>query len=144
MAWLWFKFPDGMSEISVELHNYRAEVVDPVDSLGCFRAPDHYTALILDGSGIRLMPAPPKGAPTNDPEPPDGVEDPNAILLGGQINSLKLQVAGLEANLVELGHAYETQKGHLLEANAKLSQFAEADPALAQELGMKVDPVKKK
>lgn len=65
---MWFKFPPGTDQISIEQQIFSVEHKDK-DGVGYFRAPDHFAPMILDLSGYTRV-AQPEGAP-EDLEPID-------------------------------------------------------------------------
>lgn len=84
---MWFRFPEGIDNISVEQQNFQSEYEDK-DRVKYFRAPDHFAPVILDLQGFTRMATPPEGAPPDLPK-----EDPEASRalgnLASQVDALK-------------------------------------------------------
>jgi hypothetical protein len=131
---MWFKLPPGVGGISVAQQEFNPEFSD--DEGSYFRAPDHFAALILDGTGISALNKPPPGAPADLPKA-NSPEANNVLQLTGHIESLKLDKISLETSVTILKTENQDLKNELNEAQAMLSQFAEDNPKLATELGYK-------
>src|SRR6266566_109552 len=130
---MWFKFPPGMSGISVAQQEFNTEFTDE-EGKNYFRAPDHFASLILDGTRIAAIQVPPPGAPEDLPKV-SSPEANNIIQLTGQMEALKLDKNGLESTVAALKAQILDLTKKLNEVEAMLSQFAEDNPKLAEELG---------
>jgi hypothetical protein len=118
---MWFRFPEGTKEISVQLQNFFPEAKD-VDGRDCFRAPDHFAPLILDLQGFG------EGKPLGDLEDlpkADPNRDQAIAQLAGQVEGLKLENEALRAALTELKVERDDWKLRSLNFEAEISQLKE-------------------
>lgn len=74
---MWFRMPDGVSGVSVDLQNFETEVKD-AKGLGYFRAPDYLAAKILDLPGFVAF-EPPEGLTELEDIPAHNSPHSNAI-----------------------------------------------------------------
>jgi hypothetical protein len=88
---MWFRFPDGTDQVSVEQQIFREEHKDEGGSY--FRAPDHFAATILGLGGFSRVEQP-KGAPEDLPK-----EDPQATRA---IDELSTVNTALQQELIQL------------------------------------------
>jgi hypothetical protein len=89
---MWFRFPEGTREISVQLQNFFPEAKDE-DGRDCFRAPDHFAPIILDLPGFG------QGKPIGNPKdlPKDDlIKDTALSQLAGQVEGLKVENEALK------------------------------------------------
>lgn len=100
---MWFKFPSGTTEISVERQNFIVEATDS-EGNGYFRAPNHFASTILSLKGF---------APAEQPEGGPKDLDPNDVLRNGAISDLGKQVVALTQELSDA-------KSGLISLNAEL------------------------
>lgn len=98
---MWFRFPDGVDQISVEQQLFRAEATGE-DGSRLFRAPDHFAPIILELGGFSKAAQPPDGPPDLIPENPVSslalerlAEQVEALLEENQ--RLRYQVSDLQA-----------------------------------------------
>src|SRR6266446_1434113 len=84
---MWFRFPEGVTEINCQQQSFVTEITD-TNGRGYFRAPNHFSSIILGIKGFRVA-EPPAGAPEDLPLP-----DP---LRDGAIEDLARKNAALEA-----------------------------------------------
>ncbi len=137
---MWFRFPDGVTEISVEQHNYSTEVQTEVEGevRRYFRAPDHFAPQILG-----LTPCTHETPPGDHADlPPTQLSSANAQL-AGQIEVLKNENSALQADLSRVVAEFQDQRGKLLEAEARLKN-AEADLEEAQAKIVELEGSRKK
>lgn len=88
---MWFRFPDGVDQVSVEQQIFGVEHED--DGGKYFRAPDHFAPIIL-GLGNFSRVEQPKGAPDDLPK-----EDPKAAKV---MDELSLANSALQQELLQL------------------------------------------
>lgn len=86
---MWFQFPEGCSEVSVEQQNFLCEFTDAAGR-GYFRAPDHFAAQLFVVPGFAAV-DPPEGAP-EDTTATDTLRDDAIRQLAGQITTLQRTV----------------------------------------------------
>lgn len=98
---MWFKFPQDTTEICVEQQNFYPEIVDPLDNRQCFRAPAHFSGLILMNRGFEKMFAPPPDAP-EDVQAVDPVKDKTINELNNKIRQLDIELSNTRADLAEV------------------------------------------
>lgn len=95
---MWFKFPEGCSNISVEQQSFSIEVVDG-DGRGYFRAPAHFAARILGTNmGFAADVIPPDGAPEDLPRA-DPLRDGAISELTGTNEALRMELGGMRSDL---------------------------------------------
>jgi len=95
---VWFRFPPGTREISVQQQNFFPEAKDE-NGHDCFRAPDHFASLILDLPGFG------EGKPIGNPEDlpkVDPLRDGAIAQLAGQVEGLKVENESLKATIAEI------------------------------------------
>lgn len=90
---MWFKFPDGVDQISVEQQVFIPEHEDKKSGGRFFRAPDHFAATILGQPGFERVQQP-EGAPEDFPK-----EDPRSAKV---VDELSLANQALQQELVML------------------------------------------
>jgi len=86
---MWFRLPKGTSGVSVEMQEFKVEVVD-VEGLGYFRAPDYLAPKIIDIPGFAVaLP------PETDLEdfPPGRAASPNDSAIADLANQLQATTA---------------------------------------------------
>ena|SRR5580765_627778 len=93
---MWFRFPQGTKEVSVQLQNFFPEAKDE-DGHDCFRAPDHFAPLILDLPGFGK--GKPIGTNLEDLPKHDLKRDTAIAQLSGQVEGLKVENESLKAAL---------------------------------------------
>ena len=84
---MWFRYPVGMTGISVAQNEYGVEATD-ADGRAYFRAPDHLANVILDLPGFNVVSEPPPGAPPDLPKA-DLERDTAIERLAKQVDALK-------------------------------------------------------
>lgn len=98
---MWFKFPEGVTEISVQQQNFYPEIVDPKDGKQCFRAPAHFSGLILGLKGFSRT-EPPEGAPDDLLPMVDPGRDATINELRHKVFELETQLSNAKADLAEM------------------------------------------
>jgi len=94
---MWFKFPAGCDRISIERQEFAVEVKDE-DGEGYFRAPDHFSARILELKGFSVATTLPEGSPADLPKP-DPLRDNAITALTNTVEALKLEAQNLRTDL---------------------------------------------
>lgn len=97
---MWFRFPEGATNISVQGQEFSAEVIDE-GGFGHFRAPDHFAPLILDLKGFEARGAPP-GTDLPDLPQADPERDTAIVRLQAQVMSLTMERDTLKNRNMEL------------------------------------------
>lgn len=85
---MWFKLPDGATEVSVALQNFKVEVKTELGNF--FRAPEHFAAHLLAIPGFKVQE--PEGTDIADLPQADPARDDALATLAAQVEALKLQV----------------------------------------------------
>lgn len=132
---MWFKFPEGVDNISVQQQNFRSEAQDK-EGGDYFRAPDHFAPIILELPGFSRVMTPPEGAPADLPK-----EDSETSLalgsLASQVDALKQDNQNLReenANLIRERDALVIQVA-TLEVEVKESETKEKEPMTGAIVG---------
>jgi len=89
---MWFRFPEGIDQISVEQQQFHPEHKDKDGNL-YFRAPDHFAPTILNLQGFSRVEQP-EGAPDDLPH-----EDPQAKTA---LDNMASEVSALQDEVVRL------------------------------------------
>lgn len=117
---IWFRFPPGVTQISVQQMAFNAEHSD--DAGAYFRVPDHFAANILAlGMGFTQV-ARPQGAPEDPVAEPN--ESAEAIQsLGAQISELQTKLD--EANRLKVAAESDRERlaDELFNANTKIAEL---------------------
>lgn len=93
---MWFRFPDGVEQISANLQNFKTEVTQ--EGKAFFRAPDHFAPLILDLPGFAAERPQGKDIPDDLPTSMPGSE--NALdTLTQQLSAAKESEAAVRETL---------------------------------------------
>ncbi len=95
----WFRFPLGVTEISVQNQNFRTEARD-AEGRSYFRAPEHFTPLIVDLPGFYRTEAP-EGAPEDLAPTLNGAVGGEVSALSGQLEVKDIEISHLKASLAE-------------------------------------------
>ena len=90
---MWFKFPEGVTEISVQQMNFHSEFEDE-SGAQYFRAPDHFAHYILALPKFISVESMPEGAPS-DLNPTDTLRDTTIGRLTAELSASKLEVEQL-------------------------------------------------
>jgi hypothetical protein len=94
---MWFRFPKGCERISIERQEFATEIHDE-NGFGYFRAPDHFSARILEINGFSLAGKLPEGAPADLPKS-DPLRDNAITALTNTIEALKIETQSLRTDL---------------------------------------------
>lgn len=120
---MWFNFPPGTSEISIQQQVFRAEAFDK-EGRGLFRAPEHFGPFIMQLKGFGVAREVPEDAPEDLPQV-DPVRD-NAISdLAASVNVLKSENEHLRASLSEVSMERDNLKVKLHEKTAEAANLQE-------------------
>lgn len=120
---MWFRFPEGVTSISVEQQAFGPEFTDKKTGQNWFRAPDHFAAKILDLQGF-FAGEPPEGAPEDLPKE-DPARDSAFGQMSGQIGNLQLENDNLKASLAEVSAERDDLKLKLYESEQRVTELAE-------------------
>lgn len=128
---MWFRMPRGTSGVSVEMQEFKVEVVD-AEGLGYFRAPDYLAPKIIDlpGFAVALPPdntdledfPPGKGATPNDSAIADLAAQLQATTADRDSVSQRLHAALSQIDL--LGEEINRLRGVNQELQTKLDEKA--------------------
>jgi hypothetical protein len=139
---MWYKFPKGLSGISVERQTFAPEFED-AEGNQYFRAPAHFSNKILGmGMGFTEVPVAPEGAPEDFPDiPPTQNQDLSAAVarasaFENDIQTLRTENSALNAKLGAAMHELEETKLKLHETATKLVNFKDD----LEEEGVKIPP----
>lgn len=128
---MWFKFPVGVTAISVQQQQFVAEHTDEDGGL-YFRAPDHFAPLILALKDFGIA-SQPKGAPP-DLDPNDRVKSDAISQLGGTVTQLQRELADSQAGLIAVNRDLQTKTAELAQANGIVNQLTARIKELEEEL----------
>lgn len=132
---MWFKFPEGVTEVNCQQQSFVAEVED--DTGAYFRAPDHFAPFLLGVPGFAAVDAP-RDAPLGEPR---FLHENTIGDLSRQISSLKEDLsmarADVAANALDLG-----AKGReIVELKKRVEELEEENEDLRQKLADAGEPV---
>ena len=95
---MWFRFPEGYDNISVQMQHFSAEAID-AEGRGYFRAPNHFAPLILSTNlGFEADVIPPEGSPDDLPKA-DPLRDGAIAELTALSEAQKQEIANLRSDL---------------------------------------------
>jgi len=128
---MWFQFPEGCTEISVQQQNYIAEVTDE-DGNSLFRAPEHFAGLILDIPGFKIAMKVPADAPEDLPKG-GSTREISDLLVSGKIDRLEMENETLRAAVATLNTQLSDLKLAVANSKALLTQYQEEFGELPNE-----------
>lgn len=124
---MWFKFPEGVTEVSIQQQNFKAEVRD-AEGRSYFRVPNHFANTLLMLNGF-VIAEPPEGAPADLPQP-DTLRDGAIADLSHKVESLQREITGLRSDIVATNAARQALmserdklKSDLEEAQEKIADL---------------------
>jgi len=121
---MWFGFPPGATQISVNNQIFEIEAKDDNDR-GLFRAPDHFAPQILDLPGFSRVEAPKDGPPDLPKTLDDGVGK-EVDRLAAQLAQRDLELSHYKSLVAEVSVERDELKLQLHEAQAKVLELEEA------------------
>lgn len=133
---MWFRFPEGVTQISVSQQLFVTEIVDS-EGRGLFRAPDHFAAIILDQPGFSVPAELPKDAPEDLPKTLDPEISNEVAALAGQLRQRDFEIDNLKASLAEASMERDSLRVELREIKTEL------DNLKVESEEKKVEPEKK-
>ena len=117
---MWFKFPDGVDQISVQQQPFKVEVEQ--EGKKFFRAPDHFAPLILDLPGFTGERPQGDGVPPDLPPSIPGAESTvDALTL--QLSELKESEAALRETLATVTKERDKAVGALATALERITEL---------------------
>jgi hypothetical protein len=134
---MWFSFPDGTESITVQHQAFTAEVTDAKGKM-FFRAPDHFSPLILSIKGFN-MEHPPETSLEDLPKD-DPLRDSAIAQLATTNEALKVEIQGLRTDVNQLraeNTALKNDNGNynrlVQQAAARIQELEEAFDNKAEE-----------
>lgn len=124
---MWFRMPEGVAGISVELQSFRPDV--EFEGRSYFRAPDHFAPRILANKGFELIDRPPEGFP-DDIARADPLRDNAIAELTKTVEALKTELGGVRADL----NSCVARAGALVNEKAELTAKLEVATAKITDL----------
>jgi hypothetical protein len=136
---LWFVFPEGATNITVERQAFAIEVTD-VSGRGYFRAPDYLAPRILAIGGFTLADDLPEGAPEDLPKE-DPARDSAIVELTQTVEALRLELTHARTDIA----AATARIVALSNEKTDLQERLRVSEALVAELEDKIEdqPMKK-
>jgi hypothetical protein len=128
---MWFRMPEGVSGISVELQSFAPDI--EFEGRSYFRAPDHFAPRILSNTGFELVDKVPEGFPEDIPKT-DPLRDGAIAELTQSVEALKRELGGVRVDLnatVAKAAALAAEKAELM---AKLEAATTKIEELEEEL----------
>ncbi len=135
---MWFKFPQGTTEISIQQQRFVPEHTDSDGNL-YFRAPNHFAPHILQLKGFGSV-SQPDGA-VDDLDPNDRERNDAISNLSGTVTQLQQELADAKAGLIAVNRDLQTKERELNETRAMLQiaemKIKELEEALEDKPGKK-------
>lgn len=129
---MWFRMPQGVAGISVELQSFQPDI--EFEGRSYFRAPDHFAPRILANKGFELVEKPPEGFPEDIPRA-DPLRDGAIAELTKTVEALKMELGGVRADL----NSCVAKAGALANEKSELTSRLETANKRIEELEEELD-----
>jgi len=130
---MWFQFPEGVTEISVQQQSFKMEHEDGSGNK-YFRAPAHFAPIILSLPKFKAVADMPEGAPEDSGPVIDSSSDSTIAQLTASLNASRLENEQLNAALASFRAQNDDLKLELYnlknDLEAKEEPEGEAEPAV--------------
>lgn len=138
---MWFRFPEGVTEISVEQQNFHPEVErersvgERKVQFGFFRAPDHFAPTIL-GLGMGFLSETPEGDLSELPPMQSGPPPASSTGISSvEVEALRNEASELRARLASVMAERDDLRVRAHELEVALSDVGAEAPAEAAKPG---------